>query len=1065
MKMIRLLIILLYMPFVLSLSFAQVLYRGTVLDAETNKVMPAVSLKNQRTGSAASTDGKGRFSIVAQIGDSILFQSVGYAKNILLLARQENKVFLSPLVNKLDEVTVNTGYYQISKERATGSFSHLDNRLLNRSPSPNILDRMENMITGFQVDRTNISGEQAQLPNLRVRGVASINSNTAPLIVLDGFPYDNSLSTIDPNAIESITFLKDAAASSIWGARAGNGVVVITSKSGSFSSRQKIQFSSSFQLQDKPDLFYTQDRLPAETVMEIEDRLFEQGIYPLADNMPIPYYVELKYALQNKEVSKLDFDHKRSGLASTDFRKEANKYLYQKAKTWQQNLTVSGGGDMYNYAFMVGNTRTKSNVIGKDDNRLSIQMRNGLKLSKTLKMEMTMAHVLQSRRDNGLSLSELYTNPIGPPSTYTTLMGENGPAAIIRDYRWLYTSKAQENGLLDWTFRPLQEAALLDKRSAATETRLLSNWTYAPLTGLTFVGSYQYVRLLSEGSTFADKESYYTRDLVNRLTQADGTLIIPHNGIMRLYGNSLDQTHSGRVQGNYSTVIANGHSVNALAGVEIRTAKLQNRPTSEIYDYDRDLKTGSTNFDYTRWYDQRPIGAMAIPSGYPSVTEQQERFLSYYTNIGYSFRGRYGMTGSLRWDASNLFGVKANQRGVPLWSVGGRWDVAKELFAKDWSYFNRLSLRGSFGSSGNVDQSASVFPTVRRGINSLTQLPDATVVSVGNPSLRWERVNITNLGIDYSLFGNSVSGSIDMYLKKANDLLGYNYVDPTTGLSGSLRQMINYAKLHTKGIDVQVNTVKPFGSIRWNTANIFSAVGSKVKEHMTNTSLRAVDYLKTNTQVAPVVGKSLDVLYALPWNGLSPVTGMPVVFLDGRESTEYNKVLNGFSPNDLIDMGSRIPVFQGSTRQSFNFKGFEFGFLIVWKGNYVFRANSMAPGAETQGNGRHHTDYFKRWKGPGDERITTVPATTEKYDSNLDVIYSNSEILVQRGDHIRLQDIRLSYGKPIGSRIRPLNLNASFFVNNIGILWRANKKGIDPDYPSALYPAPRTYNIGINLEF
>mgnify|MGYP003575625417 FL=1 len=423
------------------------------------------------------------------------------------------------------------------------------------------------------------------------------------------------------------------------------------------------------------------------------------------------------------------------------------------------------------------------------------------------------------------------------------------------------------------------------------------------------------------------------------------------------------------------------------------------------------------------------------------------------------------MTGSLRWDASNLFGVKGNQRGVPLWSVGGRWDITKEGFAERWTLVDGLSLRGSFGSSGNVNQSASALPTVRRGTNTATQLPNATIVSVGNPSLRWERVNIANIGIDYSLLGNIVSGAVDMYVKSANDLLGYDYVDPTTGLSSSLQQMINYAKLRTRGIDIQVNTQKNFGKVKWTTANLLSSVKNEVRKHKTNESLRATSYLNNNRQVPPVVGKSLDILYALPWHGLSSENGLPIVFLEGAESTEYNKVLNAFPTGDLLDMGSRIPLLQASTRQSFSYRDFEIGVMVSWKGNYVFRASSMAPGAETQGNGRHHMDYLKRWRKTGDELTTTVPATVERYDSNLDIIYSNSEVLVERGDHIRLQDIRLSYGRRIGTEKHPINFNATFFMNNVGVIWRANNKGIDPDYPRALYPNPTSYNLGINIQF
>lgn len=1053
--------------FIITLSAtAQDLLQGKILDSKTNKAISSATIINHQALIQQSSNKDGIFTIQANEKDSITISAIGYESQGFLFIENSLIIHLDPITTNLEEVIVNTGYYSIPKERATGSFVHIDESLLQRSPSVSLIHRLENVASGLQVERTNFYNETESEPKIRVRGVASINAESAPLIVLDGFPYDGNLEAIDPNSIESITFLKDAAAASIWGAQAGNGVIVIQSKTGSYNAKTRFQYISSFQVQNKPDLYYSSSRLPSETTLEIEDLLFEKNIYPEADNNAIPYYIELKYALQKGEISESYFNSERDRLKNVDFRDEALKYLYQKPQTFNQNLNISGGGNIHNYSVLFGTSNQKKSVIGNKSNDFSIQIQNGIKLFENLRTDLIISHRRSSVQENGVNVSQLSTNPIGTPSTYTSFMDEKGYTNIIKDIRWRYTTNAEENGLLDWTYNPVRDREHLDDETTLNDSRIQSTWSFCPIGGLSIIGSYQFSQSSSENYIYADKESYYVRNLVNKFTQEDGTLIIPNNSILSHSGIPTRKSHSGRLQLNYNKSFKNKHEISALGGVEIRTSHHQNKPYTVIYDYDNEFKMGRTNFDYTKYYNQRPIGGGYIPRSSPTTHEINERFLSYFSNLGYSFNSRFFLSGSMRWDASNLFGVNANQKGVPLWSIGGRWDLSKETFLSDLKAINSLSIRGSFGSNGNVNQSASALPIIMRGIDSGTGLSESRIMSVGNPSLRWEKVNTTNLGVDYSLINNKVSGGVDFYIKNSHDLLGYDYIDPTTGLSNQLQQMINYAMLRTKGIDLIINTQSNFRGIKWRTYNLFSVTKNKVVKHMTNESLRASSYI-TNSQAPPIKGKSLDVLYAYPWNGLSSETGLPIVYLDGVETTEYNKYINSLTVDDLENMGSRIPIVQASTRQVISYSNFNLGFLLTFKGNYVFRTNSMIPGAEALGNNRHHMDYFKRWKKPGDETITNVPANVETYDNNLSIAYNHSKILIEKGDHLRLQDISISHDKKLslqkGNRI--LDLTTTLFINNIGIIWRANKKGMDPDIAQAAYPSPISYNFGINVNF
>src|SRR5690606_14503812 len=217
----------------------------------------------------------------------------------------------------------------------------------------------------------------------------------------------------------------------------------------------------------------------------------------------------------------------------------------------------------------------------------------------------------------------------------------------------------------------------------------------------------------------------------------------------------LTNIHSGRTQLNYSRDFG-VHRVVALAGGEIRQSVGQTSPGFRIYNYDRDLLTGTANFNYTQSYPTRPTGSARISAPSVSMGHVTDRFLSYFSNAAYTYHDRYTLSGSLRWDASNLFGVKTNQKGVPLWSIGGSWEASKEAFYGVSGWFPYLRLRATYGSAGNVNKQVSVFPTVSYSSDSNTGLATARVRNVGNPSLRWEQVKTVNVAVDFALFNRRI---------------------------------------------------------------------------------------------------------------------------------------------------------------------------------------------------------------------------------------------------------------------------------------------------------------------
>lgn len=1041
---------------------AQEQLNGVVSDAEGNPLAGA-SVRYRHSEGTVATAQDGSFVLpVPKRADSLLVSFVGYLnKKVPIQAGQTGplSIRLDADPNALEEVVVSTGYYEVPKERATGSFEFVDNGLLNRSMGPNILQRLEGTVPGLQF----VEPQSTEASGIRVRGLSTIEADSRPLIVIDNFPYEGDINTINPYDVESVTVLKDAAAASIWGARAGNGVIVINTKSGQYNQSARVSVSANVLIGQKPDLLYNQSFLPAPTIMEIQKEMFGREAYRERNQTYIPRYVELLIKQRDGLIGEAEFKERESFMRQTDLRRDAMNYLYQPSVTQQYSASVRGEGSNYRYGLTAGYDHRVSNVVGDGTERINLSLQNTFRIRPNLEFSGAVWYTDQRGTNNGIEYNDLFFS-LAPSEIYDALVNADGtPGVTASQFREAFREQSQKEGLLDWMYRPLDEQRLLDNTFGSKEFRLIGGVMYNVLNGLDFHANYQYTGGDGWSRSYHDPESYFVRDYVNRFTQDDGTSPVPYGGILDMGKPSRHVTHSGRVQLDLDRSLGSEHHIAALTGMEIRQRILDMTPALRIYNYEPEVGTGTTDLDFRKSYPTRPQGSakmLNVASAAEAPVRTTDRFLSYFGNLSYSYRKRYILSGSLRWDGSNLLGVKTNQRGTVLWSIGSSWTVSDEPFFEVGG-IDYLRLRTTYGSAGNIDKSQSHYPTITVGTNSLTGLKESILRHPGNPSLRWEQVNTFNAGIDWRLFGNRISGSLEYYNKQAHDLLGNRAIDPTIGAGSTF--MVNYADLMTEGWDVQVETRNLVGALKWNTSWLLSYTYNHVTRYSGPES-SVSQHLSSN----PVKeGESVDLLYSIPWYGLDGSTGMPIVYVDGRPTTDYSKpYFNLYSVEDLLIAGVRVPPLFGSIRNGFSWKGVELSALVSFKAGYVFRRKSQAPGYEYLTSPDIHMDYFKRWKKPGDERFTNVPAYQQN-GSNAGLFYLESEALVTKGDHIRLQDISLSYNIPqnlLGATgIQAFRIYA--YARNLGILWKANKNGIDPDYTDAVYVAPGTWAFGVQINF
>lgn len=1047
-------------------ALAQEIVQGVVSNGISRQPLENVTIRTSTNNQGVTTDKNGNFSIrVKSPVDTLIVTHIGFLDEKIIVNDSNKDNPISIILHyknaQLDEVFVSTGYYTLPKERATGSFEHIDNELFNRSVGSNIISRLEGIVPSLQFDRR-LAGDHISRDNsqsLRLRGAGTLFANSEPLIILDNFPYEGSIDNINPNNVESITILKDAAAASIWGARAGNGVIVITTKKGKFNESLRLSFNSNLSIFSTPNLFYNQNYIESKDYIELEKTLFNANSYLGKEtdiNMPVlSPVVETLIKLREGELTSLEAETYFSLLASNDLRKDATNHLYRRGINQQYSLSLSGGSEKHSYLASGGFDKNISSYIGNHTQRITLNTLNNFKLGKHIEVFSEIAIVRNLGQANAVDIRSL---PVSFP--YLSLKNINGdPNTFPRDYRESYKETRELQGLDDWFYRPLQELDLNNVRSSSNETRLNYGFRYNLGNDWKFSANYQFQQFGTKGRTLHDEQSYHVRTLVNRFTQEDGTKIFPEGAILSL--SDLNQKiHSIRGQVNYNKDFNERHSINALAGFEIRQSLVRSE-SSTLYGYDDETLTSQPILNYTQYYNTTPQGISTIPFPPFGLGELLDRTLSYFGNLGYSYEDKYIFSFSTRWDASNLYGVDTNQKGVPLWSVGASWMLHREKFFQN-EFLPFLKLRGTFGYNGNTDKSITAYPTVSYVLDYMTNFRSGTLRSPGNPNLRWEKVQMLNFGIDFSTKNSWVSGSIDYYRKKSSDLLGEMLIDPTIFWGGGMGQYrVNYADLLAQGIDLNLHSAPIGKEIKWSGNFILGYSKNRVLRYFGSDKSSVINFTR-GTGVRPIEGASIDAMYSLPWAGLDPKTGDPLVNENGELTKNYTNYLNGLTIGDLVNHGSSVPLIQGGFRNTFFWKGLSASINTVFKTNYYFRRSTIHYNSLIN-NWNVHQDYYDRWQQPGDENRTPVPSLVTQTTANRDEVYSRSTALVEKGDHIRIQDINLSYTfKNTGSPKNPFrDITIYSYATNLGIIWRANKKKIDPDYPYATILPPKMFSFGI----
>ncbi|MFA6275591.1 MAG: SusC/RagA family TonB-linked outer membrane protein [Pedobacter sp.] len=1051
--------------------FRQIDVRGKVVD-EKGAPLVGASVTVKGTGQATRTDEKGEFFLVNVNEKTVLVISyLGYVLKEVLAAKDLGTISMIVFSGNLEEVSIiNTGFQNLPKERATGSFVLVDNSLLNKRVSTNILERLEGNVPGLIFNKNtpnSINGNN----DINVRGHSTLFANDQPLIVVDNFPYEGSISNINPNDVESITVLKDAAASSIWGVRSGNGVIVITTKKGKKGQPLNIEFNSNLTIGDKPDLHYKPlESITSSDRVDIQQMLYERGFYANDlnnSNFPvIPQAVSILDNIKKGRITNQEGQKLLNSMKGVDIRNDLDRYFYQKSVSQQYAFNFNGGSEQSDYYLSLGYDNNRPEKSGFVNNRLNLTSNLNFYLTDKLTLSANI-NFTQTKNQTNSVLSDLARlQDSGTLPIYTDLVDDQTGQSniVIRDFNPSYLD-ALGQGFEDWRYRPYDELGLADDKSTQLHNKINLGASYRILQGLNVSLKYQHEKSALTNDSYKSPETYYTRDLVNRFfnPQSSSPHPVPlEGGILNTRINEL-RTNRGRLQGDFNNNWSNIHNLTAIAGVEISESVSENRANT-TYGYDKNTLT-SYNVNLTTAYPTNPSGALLIPT-INGFGRYNDRYISYFSNASYALYDRYIVTISGRIDKSNLFGVKTNQKAAPLYSVGLAWDMSKEDFYHvSWLPYSKIRI--TYGYNGNIDKSASAYPAFFTFTDPFYYgNPAAVIQRPGNDQLRWEKVRMINVGYDFSAVKNRISGSIEFYFKKGVDLFGNSLLAGSTGYSLFYG---NTANTSTKGFDINLNSLNLNSrGFTWSSNFQLSRAMDIVTAY--NIQESATSYINgiRSSIIQPLVGKPLFAVYSYRWAGLSHDTGDPQGYLNGAVSKDWTSIITNTGINDMVYNGPARPTEFGSLRNSFTYKNLSLSLNLLYKFGYYYRRTSLSYAGLYVGSG--HSDYYRRWQQPGDEQSTNVPSVQlPPVTTNRENFYLNSEALIEKGDHVRLQDITLQYdinfNKTNNLKTGLKKIQIYGYTNNVGILWRANKSGIDPDVYTSGFPAARIFSLGAKVKF
>lgn len=1069
---------------------ASVTVKGRVIDAGDQQplvgatiIVPEKALAeagSSKRNVNALTDIDGNFTLTVPDGiTSIDCRYVGYAPmTVELKGNLDHLVIpMTSASTELSEVVV-TGYQKIEKRKLTAAIQTVtvnDNML---GSAMNIDQALAGQVAGLS--SVTSTGAPGASPKIRIRGTASLNGTQEPLWVLDGIPlegttlptmedlkdideiYSTSIAGINPADIETITVLKDAAATAIYGARAANGVIVITTKSGK-SGAPKVNFSTRITYSPKTDidrlnLLDSNEKVDLELALLGTSYTYRENKGQVARIIAAAGETDAyKAGGWGALTSGTQAQINRLRSINTDW----NDILFRNTVSQEYNLSVAGGNDKATYYTSVGYTDERGNVVGVEANRLNVTAKASYRLSRKLRVG---ASLFANRRVNKSNLTDAdgFTNPVyysRRANPYQTPFNEDG------SYNYDVDIQGREDSEL--MFNIFEER---DGTSYELETKSVT----AIFDGdFRFNDSFKVTTQLglqlddSNKEEIADGNTYAMRKDIERTTLATlgGTSFLPDGGKKTASSSSQRQV-TWKLQGEYSDRFADIHELELMAGTEIRKTWYES-VSATGYGYDRKtLQTKPVIFPDESWAELYPLY---------SETYTENAFASFYATGSYTLKGRYTVGGSVRMDGSDMFGVAKKYRFLPLYSVSGLWRLSDEPFLADSEWLDNLAWRISYGIQGNIDKNTSSY--VMGDYNNVTILPGLTeeIIAVSTPPnsrLRWEKTKTFSTGLDFGVLNNAINLSVDFYNRNGSDLIAARMLPLETGY---VQMLVNWASMRNTGVEVTIASRNIHtADFLWTTNFNFAWNANKV--------LR--EEIPSNQTTPGREGYPVGALFALKSAGLDD-EGYPLFYNKQGEKVTATELLklNSAGASTLTAeeqrnlysyIGSTDPLFSGGLMNTFTYKNWELSLNFIFNLKSFVRCTPSYSPANYDRGMNSNRDILDRWTPTNTN--TSFPVLMNSTDRPAEYIqyaeyslYSSLDTWVKRNDHVRLQNVRLAYTLPseITKKASIERVTVGLEARNLLVFGADYTNYLDPETMGNEFaqPIPRSFSFNLNVTF
>lgn len=1062
--------------------------KGRVTD-ENGQPVPGANIWLKGSSLGVPSDIDGNYTLTFDDSYKVVVVSfVGYKSVEEVIGNREVIDFRIYPDNETMEEVVVTGYGNTAKGNYTGAATTVNVADIMMAGASSIDQMLQGVVPGMLVQSG--TGMVGASPKIRVRGTSSLLGSQEPVWVVDGvvqrdpqpfnsedntkFSVDaddisqlagNAISWLNPNDIETITVLKDASATAIYGSEAANGVIVITTKKAN-AGKVSVSYSGDFSVGQRPR-YGLYDRMNSQEMMEFSRQMYEDRVVYPSTILEIGYAGLLKSYL-DKKISKEQFDgqYKKMASENTDW----FDLLFRNSFSHKHSLSIGGGSGKIQNRTSLGYTDEKGEARGNNvalftatsnttvnliDNKLMVN----LLLKGTWRKAKGFAYDVDPFKYayNTSRVIPMY-NEDG--SLYYHEKWANEESTVIRNkYNYLYNiqneldNTGSENNTKSW-------GATLDLK-----------WKILP--ELEYQGLVSYSSSSADVKKYATERSFYAStlrgyDFEAYESSADefGYTRLPFGGLLET-GLTDVTTVTVRNALVYDKMFKDVHRMTLQLGVETNSSKMRGS-TAKRYGYLRNRGETFVNLPMTykdSWGD--PV-ENDLAQGEATVLNKIDNKLSEYASAVYAYDNRYVLNVSARVDASNRFGQDKNKRFEPTWSVGAKWRVASERFAKELWWLNNLDLIASYGYQGNAVESVSPYLIAEQGgVNEYYNAYMLNIKSLPYSDLGWEKTKTYNFGVDAAFLKGRLNFTVN-YFKKVSDVLSSRNLPRENGVE---KAIVDGGEMTNTGYDFVINVVpvrtKDF---TWQLSLNTSVTKNEVKKNQRINTLN--DYLDGS---AVVNGEAFSTFYSFKYAGLNDEDGTPTF--------DYMDIENGESPRDyLVKSGKFTPDFSGGLNMMFKYRNWSLYalFNVQWGGHarlpklYDTDSNYGIPTPEQNVS----RDLADRWRKPGDKTdIPSIPtsgayinlpatASVAGSERRLYDMYNNSDLRVANTDFIRCRSLSLSYdfNQKWLSRIGAQRLSLKASMTN-PFMWVSDSKwnGLDPE--TGDWPTRRVTSLSLQVMF